>query len=54
MMFTKFHENRYMIDGEINDKHSLLVSSGLRYIVVLNMFLLENEFIYLYSIMFIR
>ena len=29
--FTKFHENRLIIDGEINEKHALLVSCGLRY-----------------------
>ena len=32
MIFTKFHENRLIIDGEINEKHVLLVSCGLRYI----------------------
>ena len=31
MIFTKFHENRLTIDGEINEKHALLVSCGLRY-----------------------
>ena len=25
MIFTKFHENRLIIDGEINEKHALLV-----------------------------
>ena len=32
MIFTKFHENRLIID-EINEKHALLVSCGLRYTV---------------------
>ena len=25
MIFTKFHENRLIIDGEVNEKHALLV-----------------------------
>ena len=30
MIFTKFHKNRLIIiDGEINEKHALLVSCGL-------------------------
>ena len=33
MIFTKFHENQLITDGEINEKHALLVSCGLRYIV---------------------
>ena len=31
--FTKFHENRLIIDGVINEKHALLVSFVLNYIV---------------------
>ena len=31
MMTTKFHENRLIIDVEINEKYALLVSSGLRH-----------------------
>ena len=31
--FTKFHENRLIIDGVINEKHALLVSSVLMYSV---------------------
>ena len=30
-MFTEFHGNRFIIDGEINEKHALLVSGGIRY-----------------------
>ena len=26
MIFTKFHENRLIIDGEINEKHALLLN----------------------------
>ena len=29
MFLTKFHENQLLIDGEINEKHALLVSCGL-------------------------
>ena len=32
MIFSKFHENWLIIDREINEKHALLVSCGLRYI----------------------
>ena len=28
MIFTKFHENRLIIEGEINEKHALLVECG--------------------------
>ena len=28
MIFTKLHENRLLIDGEINEKHALLVKCG--------------------------
>ena len=28
MSFTKLHENRLIIDGEINEKHALLVECG--------------------------
>ena len=31
MIFTKFHENWLIIDGEINEKHALLVSCGPGY-----------------------
>ena len=31
VMFAKFHENQWIIDRKINEKHVLLVSSGLRY-----------------------
>ena len=31
MIFTKFQENRLIIDGEINEKHALLVSCGVKY-----------------------
>ena len=34
MIFTKFHENRLVIDGEINEKHALLVVCGTGYSVV--------------------
>ena len=29
MIFTKFHKNRLIFDGEINEKHTLLASCGL-------------------------
>ena len=29
MIVTNFHENRLIIDGEINEKHALLVECGL-------------------------
>ena len=32
-MFTKFHGNRLKIDGVVNEKHALLVSSVLMYSV---------------------
>ena len=28
MIITKFHENRLIIDGDINEKHALLVECG--------------------------
>ena len=31
MIFTKFHENRLIIDGKINEKHALLVECGQGY-----------------------
>ena len=34
MIFTKFHENRLIIDGEIKEKHALLVSCGPGFIVL--------------------
>ena len=33
MMFTKFQENWLIIGGEINEKHALLASPGLRYLI---------------------
>ena len=42
MIFTKFHENRLIIDGEINEKHALSVEcgpgqcQGIVYIVAVN------------------
>ena len=38
MIFTKFHENQLIIDGEINKKHALLVSCGLRQQIMLAKF----------------
>ena len=38
MIFTKFHENRLIIDGEINEKHALLVECGPTDIVEDNVF----------------
>ena len=34
MIFTKFHENWSIIDGEINEKHALLVECGPGYKVI--------------------
>ena len=31
MIVTQFHENRLIIDGEINEKHALLVECGPGY-----------------------
>ena len=31
MSCTKFHENLLILDGEIDEKHALLVSCGLMY-----------------------
>ena len=42
MILTKFHENRLIIDGEINEKHALLVSCGLRYISIFILLVQES------------
>ena len=34
MIFTKFRENRLIIDEEIKEKHALLVSCGPGFIVL--------------------
>ena len=34
MIFTKFHQNHLIIEGEINGKHALMVNRELRYIII--------------------
>ena len=47
MIFTKFHENRLIIDGEINEKHALLVECGPGYNDVLTIVRVYSFIFYL-------
>ena len=44
MIFTKFHENGLIIDGEIKEKHALPFSCGPGYSKCLFMTLLYNMY----------